>query len=49
MERVLLVMGRDGLTGPLHEPYGALTIATLSDTDRVTHLRATVRSAVFAS
>ena len=46
---VLLVMVRDGLTGPLHEPYGALTIATLSDTDRVTHLRATVRSAVFAS
>ena len=24
MERVLLVMGRDGLTGPLHEPYGAV-------------------------
>ena len=47
--REMFVMGRDGLTGPLHEPYGALTIATLSDTDRVTHLRATVRSAVFAS
>ena len=44
----MLVMVRDGLTRPLHEPYGALTIATLSDTDRVTHLRATVRSAVFA-
>ena len=24
MERVLLVMVRDELTGPLHEPYGAV-------------------------
>jgi hypothetical protein len=30
MERVLLVMVRDELTGPLHEPYGALTIDTMT-------------------
>jgi hypothetical protein len=30
MDRALLVMVHDGLTGPLHEPYGALTIDTMT-------------------
>jgi hypothetical protein len=30
MEREMLLMVRDGLTGPLHEPYGALTIDTMT-------------------
>jgi hypothetical protein len=30
MERALLVMVRDELLRPLHEPYGALTIDTMT-------------------
>ena len=30
MDREMLVMVRDGLLGPLHEPYGALTIDTMT-------------------
>ncbi|MFM2215769.1 MAG: hypothetical protein RL240_87 [Planctomycetota bacterium] len=29
-DREMLVMVRDGLTRPLHEPYGALTIDTMT-------------------
>jgi len=30
MEREMFVMVRNGLTGPLHEPYGELTIDTMN-------------------